>query len=142
MIFSFCSSEVNLVSKGRGSAMTERISKAFGTVNMMSIIIGGFDATASGQEHHNNNARSIDLTRRSGVGLEWAFPGVVVGIVVPLSVSVGDALELLVSDVVVGVSVWSWSVDTFLTGDGHGWLVNEHGGGRGYYGSDDEGFHF
>ena len=78
MIFSFCSSEVNLVSKGRGSAMTEHISKAFGTVNMMSIIIGGFDETASGQEHHNNNnARSIDLTMRSGVGLEWTFPGVV-----------------------------------------------------------------
>ena len=104
--------------------MTERISKAFGTVNMMSIIIGGFDATASGQEHHNNNARSIDLTRRSGVGLEWAFPGVVVGIVVPFSVSVGNALELLISDVVVGVGVWGSSVDTLLSGEGKGWLVD------------------
>ena len=115
MIFSFCSSEVNLVSKGRGSAMTERISKAFGTVNMMSIIIGGFDATASGQEHHNNNARSIDLTRRSGVGLEWAFPGVVVSIVVPFSVSISDTFELFVSNIVVGVGIWMWSIDTFLS---------------------------
>ena len=55
--------------------------------------------------------------RSSGVGLKWAFPGVVVGVVVPLSVSVGDALELLITDVVVSVSVWSWSVDTFFTGD-------------------------
>ena len=120
--------------------MTERISKVFGTGIMMSIIIV-VDATASGQEHHNNT-RSGDLTYRSGVSLEWALPGVVVGIVVPFSVSVGDALELLVSDVVVGVSVWSWSVDTLLTRDGHGWLVDEHGGGGSYYGSDDEGFHF
>jgi len=104
-----------------------------------------FDATASGLEHHNNT-RSGDLTRRSWVGLEWAFPGVVVGVVMPFSVSVGDALEFLVSDVVVGVSVWSWSVDTLLAGYGHGWLVNEHGGGLGgsesYDGSNDKGFHF
>ena len=120
--------------------MIERISKVFGTGIMMSIIIV-VDATASGQVHHNNT-RSGDLTYRSGVSLEWALPGVVVGVVMPFSVSVGDALELLVSDVVVGVSIWSWSVDTLLTRDGHGWLVDEHSGGSGYKGSDDEGFHF
>ena len=53
----------------------------------------------------------------SGVGLEWALPGVVVGVVVPFSVSVGNALKLLVSNVVVGVGVWSWSVDALLTGN-------------------------
>ena len=60
----------------------------------------------------------------SWVGLEWAFPGVVVSIVVPFSVSVGDALEFLVSDVVVSVGVRSASVDTFLSGDEVGWLVH------------------
>ena len=98
------------------------------------------------QRQHHNNTRSVDLTKRSWVGFEWALPGVVVGIVVPFSVSVGDALELFVSDVVVGVSVWSWSVDTLLTRNGHGWLVDEHGGGLGgeqsYDGGNDEGFHF
>ena len=38
----------------------------------------------------------------SRVGLEWALPGVVVSIVMPFSVSVGNALELLISDIVVG----------------------------------------
>ena len=65
----------------------------------------------------------------SRVGLEWALPGVVVSIVVPFSVSVGNTLELLVSDVVVSVGVWSSSVDTFLSGDDEGWLVDAHGGG-------------
>ena len=42
---------------------------------------------------------------RSGlVALEWAGPGVGGGIVFPLSVSVSLALELLLSDVLVGVS--------------------------------------
>ena len=67
--------------------------------------------------------------QRSWIGLEWALPGVVVGVVVPFSVSVGNALELLVSDVVVSVGVWSWSVDTFLSGDEAGWLVNGNGFG-------------
>ena len=119
--------------------MTERISKVFGTGIMMSIIIV-VDATASGQEHHNNT-RSGDLTYRSGVSLEWALPGVVVGIVVPFSVSVGDALELLVSDVVVGVSVWSWSVDTLLTGNSGRWSVEVDGGDRGNKSKVNE-FHF
>ena len=93
--------------------MTERISKVFGTGIMMSIIIC-FDATASGQVHHNN-MRSGDLTYRSGVSLEWALPGVVVGIVVPLSISVGYAFKFLISDVVVSIGVWSLSVDAFLS---------------------------
>ena len=71
----------------------------------------------------------VDL-RRSWVGLEWALPGVVVSIVVPFSVSVGNALELLISNVVVGVGVWSLSVDTLLTGDSLGWSV--HGDGSGH----------
>ena len=55
------------------------------------------------------------LTACSWVGFEWAFPGVVVSIVVPFSVSVGDALELFISDVVVGISIWVWSIDAFLS---------------------------
>ena len=62
----------------------------------------------------------------SWVGLEWALPGVVVSIVMPFSVSVGNALELLISNVVVGVGVWSVSVDTLLTGDSLGWSVHVH----------------
>ena len=54
-------------------------------------------------------------TTCSWVSFEWAFPGVVVGVVVPFSVSVSNTLELLISDVVVGVGVWVWSVDTFLS---------------------------
>ena len=42
-------------------------------------------------------------TTSSWVGLEWAFPGVVVSIVMPFSISVRDALELLISDVVVSI---------------------------------------
>ena len=41
---------------------------------------------------------------RSVVLLEWAGPGVGGGIVFPFSVSVGLALQLLFSDVLVGVS--------------------------------------
>ena len=67
--------------------------------------------------------------QHSWIGLEWALPGVVVGIVVPFSVSVGNALELLVSDVVVSVGVWSWSVNTLFSGDEFGWLVNSDGFG-------------
>ena len=37
------------------------------------------------------------------VSLEWAGPGVGGGIVFPLSVSVGFALELLFSDILIGV---------------------------------------
>ena len=54
-------------------------------------------------------------TTCSWVSLEWALPGVVVSIIVPFSVSIGDALELLISDVVVGVSIWVWSIDAFLS---------------------------
>ena len=39
------------------------------------------------------------------VSLEWAGPGVGGGIVFPLSVSVGFALKLLLSDVFIGVSL-------------------------------------
>ena len=68
--------------------------------------------------------RSSSFLSSSGVGLEWALPGVVVGVVMPLSVSVGNALELLVSNIVVGVGVWVWSVDTFLSrGEGR-WFVH------------------
>ena len=69
--------------------------------------------------------------RRSWVGLEWALPGVVVSIVVPLSVSVGNALELLISNIVVSVGVWSLSVDALLTGDSLGWSVHGDGSSTG-----------
>ena len=46
----------------------------------------------------------------------------------PLSVSVGDALELLISDVVVGIGVWSVSVDSFLTSYSGVWSVDLDGG--------------
>ena len=82
----------------------------------------------------------MDL-RRSWVGLEWALPGVVVSIVVPLSVSVGNALELLVSNIVVGVGVWSVSVDTLLTGDSLGWSVHGDGSSGGNKSSVDK-LHF
>ena len=58
----------------------------------------------------------------SVVSLERARPGVGGGVVFPLSVSVGLALELLLSDVLIGV-------------EGSGLLIN--GGGRN--GSDEEG---
>ena len=67
----------------------------------------------------------------SVVGLEWAGPGVGGGIVFPLSVSVGFALELLLSDVLVGVSLG-------------GLLLNAGslGGGDGDEGKDEGIFHF
>ena len=40
----------------------------------------------------------------SVVGLEWAGPGVGGGVVFPLSVSVGFAFKLLLSDVFISVS--------------------------------------
>ena len=119
--------------------MTERISKVFGTGIMMSIIIL-FDATASGQVHHNNT-RSGDLTYRSGVSLEWALPGVVVGIVVPFSVSIGNAFELLITDIVICVGVWSWSVDTLLTRDSIRWSVDADSRGSCDESNENE-FHF
>ena len=79
---------------------------------------------------------------RSWVSLEWALPGVVVGVVMPLSVSVGNALELLISDVVVSVSVWSWSVDALLAGNEVRWLVHEHSLGGGDQSSSENDFHF
>ena len=60
----------------------------------------------------------------SWVSFQWALPGVVVGVVVPFSVSVGNAFQLLVSNVVVGISVGSASVDSFFSGDESGWLVH------------------
>ena len=67
----------------------------------------------------------------SWVSLKWALPGVVVSIVMPFSVSIGNTLKLLISDIVISVGVWSESVDTLLSGDHVGWLVNEHGLGLG-----------
>ena len=84
---------------------------------------------------------SEGTARCSWVGLEWALPGVVVGVVMPLSVSVGNALELLISDIVVGVGVWSWSVDTLLTGNSGRWSVEVDGGDRGNKSKVNE-FHF
>ena len=78
---------------------------------------------------------------RSWVGLEWALPGVVVGVVVPFSVSVGNAFQLLVSDIVVGVGVWSWSVDTLLTRDAVRWSVGRDSSSHSNKGSEDD-FHF
>ena len=49
----------------------------------------------------------------------------------PFSVSISNALELLISDVVVGIGVWSKSVDTLLSRNGVGWLVNEDSVGLG-----------
>ena len=45
----------------------------------------------------------------------------------PFSVSVGDALEFFVSDVVVSVGVGSSSVDSLFSGNEVGWFV--HGDG-------------
>ena len=62
----------------------------------------------------------------SGVSLEGALPGVVVGVVMPFSVPVGNALEFFITDVVVsiGVRVVLVSVDTLLTGDTDRWSVD------------------
>ena len=65
----------------------------------------------------------------SVVSLEWAGPGVGGGIIFPFSVSVSLALELLLSDVLVGVLV--------------GGLLRDGGGrGGGNKGDDGEQFHF
>ena len=77
----------------------------------------------------------------SWVGLEWALPGVVVGVVMPFSVSIGNALELLVTDVVVGVGVWSGSVNALLTGHSFVWSVNLDGSDHSNESCKDE-FHF
>ena len=87
----------------------------------------------------NRLARLVNWCSR--VGLQWALPGVVVSIVVPLSVSVGDALQFLVSDIVVGVGVWSLSVDSLLSGDEVRWSVNRDGGGGSDKSSDNK-LHF
>ena len=71
------------------------------------------------------------FSRRSWVGLKWALPGVVIGVVVPFSVSVGDAFQFLVSNIVVGVGVGSGSVDSFLSGDQGAWLVDRDGASLG-----------
>ena len=68
-----------------------------------------------------------ETSYRSWVSLEWAFPGVVVSIVVPFSVSVRNALELLISNIVVSVGIWVESVDTFFSGGENGWLVHLDG---------------
>ena len=81
-------------------------------------------------------------TTYSWVSFEWAFPGVVVSIVVPFSVSVSDALKFFVSDVVVSVGVWSSSVDTLLSGNKVGWLVHGDGLGSGKQCDDASEFHF
>ena len=86
-------------------------------------------------------APGLESRGSSRVGLEWALPGVVVGVVMPFSVSIGDALELLVTDVVVSVGVWSWSVDTLLTGHSLGRSVDAHSRGRSNKSNEDE-FHF
>ena len=62
-------------------------------------------------------------TRRSScsvVSLEWASPGVGGGVVFPFSVSVGLALELLLSDVLVGVSLSGLLLDGGSLGGGDG----------------------
>jgi hypothetical protein len=46
-----------------------------------------------------------DQRSSSVVSLEWASPGVGGGVVFPLSVSVGLAFKLLLSDVLIGVSL-------------------------------------
>ena len=66
--------------------------------------------------------------RYSVVGLEWASPGVGGGVVFPLSVSIGLALKLLFSDILIGVSL------SLL-------LLNRSSGGSGNKGEDDGEFH-
>ena len=67
----------------------------------------------------------------SVVSLEWASPGVGGGVIFPFSVSVGLALELLLSDVLVGVSLSG----LLLNGGGLG-------GGDGDEGEEEGVFHF
>merc|ERR1711990_431932 len=106
----------------------------------MTLAVRAFSLTSCGRFMGFHMRRSFFLDS-SRVGLEWALPGVVVGVVVPFSVSIGDALELLVSDIVVGVGVWSWSVDTLLTRDSLGWSVSRDGSGGSNKSNEDE-FHF
>ena len=54
--------------------------------------------------HRFSDVRSTSCLY-SVVGLEWASPGVGGSVVFPLSVSVGFALELLLSDILVSVSL-------------------------------------
>ena len=68
-----------------------------------------------------------DRRSSSVVSLEWASPGVGGGVVFPLSVSVGLALKLLFSDILIGVSL----------SDGGGF-----GGGNGDEGQKGSVFHF
>ena len=61
----------------------------------------------------------------SVVGLEWASPGVSGSIVFPLSVSVGFAFELLLSDVLISVSLGLFLLDG---GSGNSGNKSEDGG--------------
>ena len=70
-----------------------------------------------------------DQPSYSVVSLEWASPGVGGGIVFPLSVSVGFALEFLLSDILIGISL-------------SGLVLNGGGGGNGDHGKDGSVFHF
>ena len=70
-----------------------------------------------------------DQPSYSVVSLEWASPGVGGGIVFPLSVSVGFALKLLLSDVLISVS-------------GHVLNGDSGGGGNGNECEDGGVFHF
>ena len=67
----------------------------------------------------DRSSGDFNISSCSWVSLERALPGVVVGIVVPFSVSISNALELFITNVVVGISVRVVlvSVDTLLTGD-------------------------
>ena len=73
----------------------------------------------------------FDQTLNSVVSLERAGPGVGGGVVLPLSVPVSLALELLFSNVLVRVLV-------------HGFLLDRSslGGGNGEGGEDERVFHF
>lgn len=72
----------------------------------------------------------------SNFELEWIFPGVVVSVVVPFSVPVGNALQLLISDVIVCVVVGSWSIDFFLTKNSFVGSVHVNSSSQGYSSTD------
>ena len=61
-----------------------------------------------------------DRRRSSVVSLERAGPGVGGGVVFPFYVSVGFAFELLLSDVLVGVSLSGLLLDAGSFGGGNG----------------------